>query len=127
VHLAEAKTWYVFGLPWWPFDGAVTAAIIALVGTLLAMFFNGRRFRVAEANQQDRHTETLSASERASERELLLVDMRRAEEALAGDDVNHWVYAGVIIRNVHTNLHATDSDRRRARKVMKAFKQRVAP
>ncbi len=62
---------YVFGLPWWPFDGAVTAALIALIGTLLAMWFNGWRFRAAEKNQGSRHSESLRETERVSERERL--------------------------------------------------------
>jgi hypothetical protein len=124
MRVADPGTFYVFGWTWWPFDGAVTAAVIALIGTLLAMWFNGRRFAEAENNQTERHTETLASTERVSERENLLVDMRRAEEALAEKDPNHWVYAGVILQQVNKSPHATDSDRRRARTVMKAFKER---
>lgn len=122
-----AEPLYVLGFTWWPFDGAVTAAIIALVGTGVTLLFNAHRFKTAEKNQTARHKGTLGATERASERELLLRDMQRAEEALAKDDAHHWVYAGVILREVHLNDHATDADRRRARFVMSAFKTRVTP
>lgn len=117
----------MFGWTWWPFDGAVTAALIALIGTLLAMWFNGRRFRTAEDNQTQRHSETLASTERVSEREMLLIDIRRAEEALAKDQPGHWVYAAVILQEVNANEHATDVDRRRARAVIKAFANRVTP
>lgn len=122
-----ADTWFVFGLPWWPFDGSAIAALIALLGTLATIGFAWRKFHVAERNQDERHEQTVASTERLGERGLLNRDMQRAEEALAGNDANHWVHAGVILREVHLSEYATDADRRRARAVMRAFKERVTP
>lgn len=118
---------YVFGLEWWPFDGAVTGAFIAAAATFATIYFNHRRFKSADSSQQGRHEDVVSMTTRLSERELLNRDIQRAEEALANNDANHWVYAGVILREVNLSEHATDADRRRARHVMRAFKERVTP
>ncbi|MFJ2533269.1 hypothetical protein [Microbacterium maritypicum] len=120
-------TWYVFGQTWWPFDGAVTAAIIAFIGTVTAIVFNGRRFTKAETNQNTRHVETLDSTKLLGGREQLLIDLRRAEDALAGNDKHQWIYAGVILQQIRNSEYADADDKKRARAIIRAYAARVHP
>lgn len=130
MHTTEPDaTFYVFGLEWWPFDGAVTAALIAAAVAILTGWWGYRRLRASEARQiaaqealQDKaqsfqkqlHQEVIDASSRTSEREQLLIDLRRAEDALASEDPASWVFAAVICKNVKRHPQATLAERKRA-------------
>lgn len=125
--LTTTDTLYVFGLSWWPFDGAVTAALIALIGTGGAIWFNRRRFLIAERNQSERHAAALESTSRLSGREQLLIDLRRAEDALASDNERLWIYASVTLRHARTSEYATADDRRRVRAIIKGYAARFGP
>ncbi|MGM1029345.1 MAG: hypothetical protein ACQEWM_05655 [Actinomycetota bacterium] len=123
------STFFVFGLPWWPFDGAVTAALIAGIFAIATGWWSYRRLIASEARQleaqrelQDTaqvfqrglHEEIIIATSKTSEREQLLIDLRRAEDALAQADPAGWVFAAVICKNAKKHPEATLAERRRA-------------
>lgn len=71
--------------------------------------------------------QTLDSTKLIGGREQLLIDLRRAEDALAGNDKRHWIYAGVILQQVRNSAYADDDDKRRARAIIKAYATRVHP
>lgn len=73
---------YVFGWTWWPFDGAVTAGLLALCGTAGLLGFNAWSFDAAEKRNQRRHTEALQSVEKTSARDHALARFREALDSI---------------------------------------------
>lgn len=136
---ATADPLYVFGLEWWPFDGAVTAAIIAGIVGVVSSVIHSRRQTKSEARQareraslaesseqfqRDLHDEVMKSAVRQSQTEHRLTDLRRAEDATIGDNPIAWILAATLCKEVAKDASSTRVERVRANTILAELMRR---